>query len=62
MKCELVLTQVVPRSDEAYRRNGNVLLDEIFGAKIHLLSGTQNALDFATDRADVLKTEGGGHI
>ena len=58
MKCELVLTQVVPRSDEAYRRNGNVLLDEIFGAKIHLLSGTQNALDFATDRARVLKTEG----
>jgi L-cysteate sulfo-lyase len=58
MKCELVLTQVVTRSDEAYRRNGNVLLDEIFGAKIHLLSGTQNALDFATDRARVLKTEG----
>ena len=58
MKCELVLTQVVPRSDEAYRRNGNVLLDEIFGAKIHLLSGTQNALDFATDRARILKTEG----
>src|SRR5580692_11149529 len=40
MACELVLTQVVPRSDEAYRRNGNVLLDEIFGAKMHLLSGT----------------------
>src|SRR6202789_1573540 len=45
MTCELVLTQVVPRSDEAYRRNGNMLLDEIFGAKMHLLSGTQNALD-----------------
>jgi L-cysteate sulfo-lyase len=59
MTCELVLTQVVPRSDEAYRRNGNVLLDEIFGAKIHLLSGTENALDFATDRAKVLKSEGG---
>jgi L-cysteate sulfo-lyase len=58
MKCELVLSQVVSRSDEAYRRNGNVLLDEIFGAKIHLLSGTQNALDFATNRARVLKSEG----
>jgi L-cysteate sulfo-lyase len=58
MSCELALTQVVPRDDEAYRRNGNVLLDEIFGAKIHLLSGTENALDFATDRAKVLKSEG----
>jgi L-cysteate sulfo-lyase len=58
MACELVLTQVVPRSDEAYRRNGNILLDEIFGAKIHLISGTENALDFATDRAKVLKSEG----
>jgi L-cysteate sulfo-lyase len=58
MTCELVLTEVVPRSDEAYRRNGNILLDEIFGAKIHLLSGTQNALDFATDRVKVLKSEG----
>jgi L-cysteate sulfo-lyase len=58
MSCELVLTQVVPRGDEAYRRNGNILLDEIFGAKIHLLSGTENALDFATNRAKVLKSEG----
>jgi L-cysteate sulfo-lyase len=58
MACELVLVQVVPRSDEAYRRNGNILLDEIFGAKIHLLSSTENALDFAKDRAAVLKSEG----
>jgi L-cysteate sulfo-lyase len=58
MTCELVLTQVVQRSDEAYRRNGNVLLDEIFGAKIHLLSDAENALDFATDRFKVLKSEG----
>jgi L-cysteate sulfo-lyase len=58
MTCELVLTQVVPRSDEAYRRNGNMLLDEIFGAKIHLLSGTESAVDFATDRVKVLKSEG----
>src|ERR1700734_1943332 len=58
MTCELVLTQVVPRKDEAYRRNGNILLDEIFGAKVHLLSSTENALDFATDRAAVLKSEG----
>ncbi|WP_158786843.1 D-cysteine desulfhydrase family protein [Granulicella sp. L46] len=58
MTCELVLTQVVPRSDEAYRRNGNMLLNEIFGAKIHLLSGTESAVEFATDRVKVLKSEG----
>jgi L-cysteate sulfo-lyase len=58
LACELVLTQVVPRTDEAYRRNGNMLLDRIFGAKIHLLPGTENALDFAKQRADVLKNEG----
>jgi len=58
MTCELVLTKVVSRSGEAYQRNGNILLDEIFGAKIHLLSGTENALAFATDRARVLKGEG----
>lgn len=58
LACELVLTQVVPRTDEAYRRNGNVLLYGIFGAKVHLLPGTENALDFARERAEVLKKEG----
>lgn len=58
MACELILTQVVPRSDEAYRNNGNILLDEIFGAKIHLLSGAKNALEFANERVKVLKSEG----
>jgi L-cysteate sulfo-lyase len=58
MACELVLTQTVPRTDEAYRRNGNMFLDEIFGAKIHLLPGMENALDVAKERAEVLKSEG----
>jgi L-cysteate sulfo-lyase len=58
LACELVLTQVVPRSDEAYRHNGNVLLYGILGAKVHLLRGTDNALEFAKDRSEVLKKEG----
>src|SRR5580698_10786635 len=45
--CELVLGEMVPRKDEAYRRNGNMLLDEIFGARIHLLGGKEDALEFA---------------
>jgi len=58
LACELILTEVVPRTDVAYRRNGNILLDEIFGARIHLLDGMENALDFADERAEVLKKEG----
>ena len=58
LACELVLTEMVPRSDEAYRHNGNMLLHGIFGAKIHLLAGTENALEFAKDRFEALKSEG----
>jgi L-cysteate sulfo-lyase len=58
LACELVLTEIVPRSDEAYRRNGNMLLYGIFGAKLHVLSVAENALEFARERAKVLKQEG----
>lgn len=58
LACELVLTQAVPRTDEAYRRNGNQLLYGIFGAKVHLLSVEENAMDFARERVEVLKNEG----
>ena len=58
LACELVLTEIVPRTDEAYRNNGNMLLHGIFGATIHLLPGTEDALDFAKDRSEFLKTRG----
>jgi D-cysteine desulfhydrase len=32
LACELMLSDVVPRHDEAYRTNGNLLLDDLFGA------------------------------
>ena len=35
LSCELVLTDTVVRTDEAYRCNGNVLLDDLFGATVH---------------------------
>ena len=53
-----MLTEIVPRTDEAYRNNGNMLLHGIFGATIHLLPGTEDALDFAKDRSEFLKTRG----
>jgi L-cysteate sulfo-lyase len=58
LACELVVTQLVPRKDESYRRNGNMLLYGIFGAKVHMLAGTESALDFAMERAEVLRSEG----
>jgi D-cysteine desulfhydrase family pyridoxal phosphate-dependent enzyme len=36
LRCELVLTRSVPRSGFAYDRSGNVVLDRLFGARLHL--------------------------
>ncbi len=58
LKCELVLTRLVPRYDDAYLENGNILLDNLFGASIHDLPASANALAFAEDRANTLRAEG----
>lgn len=58
LACELVLADVVPRHDPDYRHNGNVLLDGLFGAKIHLIPGDSDALAAAYARADQLRAEG----
>ncbi|WP_243867293.1 pyridoxal-phosphate dependent enzyme [Actinophytocola oryzae] len=36
LRCELVLTRSVPRSGFAYDRSGNVALDRMFGARLHM--------------------------
>jgi len=36
LACELVLTRVVPRDGEAYERSGNVALDRLYGARVHI--------------------------
>ena len=58
LSCELVLARVVPRDEEEYRRNGNVLLDGLFGATIHELPGDADALAFAEERAAELRKDG----
>jgi L-cysteate sulfo-lyase len=58
LSCELVLTHLVPRDDEEYRRNGNVMLDGLLGATVHELPGTANALAFAEERATALTGAG----
>jgi D-cysteine desulfhydrase len=44
LRCELVLTRSVPRSGFAYDRSGNVVLDELFGARIHLCDTDEEAV------------------
>ncbi len=58
LACELVLNRQVPRTDEEYRRNGNVLLDGLFGATVHELPGDEDPLAFARERAAQLEREG----
>ena len=58
LRCELVLTRTVPRSDHDYLENGNVLLDALFDARVHDLPGAANALQFAEERANELRAQG----
>src|SRR5450631_2765914 len=58
LACELVLSRMVPRSGDEYDRNGNVLLDDLFGARIHDLSSTVDSTRFAEERAGELRLAG----
>ena len=58
LACELMLTDTVARDDEAYRRNGNVLLDDLFGAIVHRLPAGADALGAAQGRAEQLAGQG----
>ena len=58
LSCELVLVNKVPRSNPDYQNNGNLLLNKIFGAKMHLLSKQDNVEQFIQDLKDKLKTSG----
>jgi L-cysteate sulfo-lyase len=58
MRCELVLTKMVKRDDLDFTENGNLLLDRLFGAAIHILPGDTDAMAFARQRAEALREEG----
>jgi L-cysteate sulfo-lyase len=58
LQCELVLTRSIPRNDEAFIDNGNILLNDLLGAVVHDLPGSANALEFAEARAAQLRSEG----
>ncbi|MFI7674341.1 pyridoxal-phosphate dependent enzyme [Actinophytocola sp. NPDC049390] len=52
LRCELVLTRSVPRSGFAYDRSGNVALDELFGARVHLCDTDDEAAALAAELSD----------
>jgi len=58
LRCELVLADMVPRTDDAYLRNGNLLLDGLFGAQVHHVAGDTDILAYAQARAVDLLKEG----
>jgi D-cysteine desulfhydrase len=53
-----MLTDIVPRYDADYRTNGNLLLDDLFGATVHRLTGNADTLTAGQARADTLAREG----
>src|SRR5580698_8094681 len=60
LACELVLSRMVPRGGDEYDRNGNILLDDLFGARIHDLAAGTDSTRFAQQRAEELRLA--GHI
>lgn len=56
--CELVLAPLVPDTDDDYQRNGNTLLNDLFGATMHVLRHGEMAADFAKRRAEELTARG----
>ncbi|KQW71213.1 cytochrome C biogenesis protein CcmE [Ensifer sp. Root142] len=52
LACELVLAQMVPRTTEIYQANGNVLLDHLFGASVHILDPGDDVGAYARRRVD----------
>jgi D-cysteine desulfhydrase len=58
LACELILTRAVPKDEVDYELNGNVLLDQLFGADIQVLAKGSDALAKADIRAAQLRDSG----
>jgi D-cysteine desulfhydrase len=54
----LFLSRLVPRDDGDYETNGNMLLDDLFGARVTVLARGENAWARAEARADALRAGG----
>lgn len=58
LACELVLTRSVPRDDEDFVHNGNVLLDTLLGARVHDVADPAAAMPFLQHRTASLRAAG----
>ena len=54
LTCEVILTPSVPRAQPAYTHNGNVLLDQILGARIHYATSNDDVEAIWVKRKDAL--------
>jgi D-cysteine desulfhydrase family pyridoxal phosphate-dependent enzyme len=45
LRCELILTKSVPRSDETYENSGNIVLDGLYGANVHLCADAEESTE-----------------
>ena len=57
LDCELILRRG-GHATEAYLHGGNVLLDRLFGARLHVLATQESREDFMAARAEMLRGEG----
>lgn len=58
LRCELVLSKRVPRSDAAYEGSGNMLLMKLFGARLHLLEANDDPSAYAAGLMQRLQSAG----
>ena len=56
--CELVLLRTVPRDDVDYVNSGNILLDDLFGARVHDLPKDGDVGALVAERFEALTREG----
>jgi L-cysteate sulfo-lyase len=58
LACELVLTRVVPKRPESYEHTGNVLLDRLLGAEVHLFPGDTDRAAKMAEVAEAARSRG----
>ncbi len=58
LTCDLILTRAVDRSDEHYLRSGNLLLDTVLGATVHVVDDPDAAFVRFAELLDASEQEG----
>ncbi len=59
LRCELVLPRLVDRNDPLYEANGNLLLDRLLGAHVHVVDDTEAATTRVVELLEEATARGG---